>query len=193
MGGAGGGGNLFGAFGGGGPSMSAGPQSSPAQPTRPASSEMVKPLAVTLEELYSGSTRRLQVTKKRRFAPGSEEASPSDTLSVTIKPGYKSGTKITFRGAGGENSAGGGIDVVFLLQEKEHPVFKRVGDDLFVHLKVSSCLSLLICYPATACCDLDHIMLMLGARSCIRVFSFVRFLSSTLLPALLHRKPSLAP
>ncbi|BGP42464.1 Molecular chaperone (DnaJ super) [Rhodotorula kratochvilovae] len=92
--------------------------------------EAVKPLPISLEDLYKGTTKKLRVTKKR--LNGQEEA---NVLEVAIKPGYKPGTKIRFAKAGNE-MAGGAQDIVFVIEEKPHATFKREGDDLVYTLKV---------------------------------------------------------
>lgn len=90
----------------------------------------VKQLPVSLEDLYKGANKKLKVTKKRRA--GGEEA---NTLEINIKPGWKAGTRIKFAGAGNE-TAGGSQDMVFVIEEKPHEIFKRDGDDLIVDVKV---------------------------------------------------------
>ncbi|GJN93393.1 hypothetical protein Rhopal_006448-T1 [Rhodotorula paludigena] len=92
--------------------------------------EAIKPLPISLEDLYKGATKKLRVTKKRMS--GQEEA---NVLEVAIRPGYKPGTKIRFAKAGNE-MPGGAQDVVFVIEEKPHPTFKREGDDLVYTLKV---------------------------------------------------------
>ena len=50
---------------------------------------------------------------------------------VQAKPGWKEGTRVKFAGMGNEREDGGPpSDVVFVIEEKAHPSFKRVGDDL---------------------------------------------------------------
>jgi DnaJ family protein B protein 4 len=132
FGGFGGGQSQFGGGGGGGGGgfpMDTDPrQPVPSAPM--ASTEIIRPLALTLEEIYKGVTKKFMVTKKR--SAGVSEPNP---LEVKIKPGYRSGTKIKFKGAGGEHQ-----DMVFVLEEKVHDIFKRDGDDLIMMVKV--CYSL---------------------------------------------------
>ncbi|KAL8278799.1 hypothetical protein RQP46_008868 [Phenoliferia psychrophenolica] len=92
--------------------------------------EVVKPLPLSLEDLYSGTTKKLKVTKKR--ASGAEEGK---TLEVNVKPGWKSGTRVKFAGAGNE-TASTSQDIVFVIEEKPHELFKRDGDDLILTVKV---------------------------------------------------------
>ncbi|GAA6007289.1 hypothetical protein JCM10207_001572 [Rhodosporidiobolus poonsookiae] len=92
--------------------------------------EIVKPLPIALEDLYKGCTKKLRVTKKK--LNGQEE---SNTLEIAVKPGWKAGTKVRFARAGHETPSGS-QDMVFVIEEKAHPTFKREGDDLVYTLKV---------------------------------------------------------
>lgn len=99
-----------------------------ARPTRPDAgpSEITRPLKVSLNELYSGITKHLKVG--RRLLDGTTE---DKVLEIVVQPGWKSGTKIRFPRAGNEQtSTGEGQDLVFVVEEKPHDVFKREGNDL---------------------------------------------------------------
>jgi DnaJ family protein B protein 4 len=58
-------------------------------------------------------------------------------LTIEIKPGWKKGTKITFLEKGNEHRGVIPSDLVFIVDEKPHPVFKRDGNDLVVMQKIS--------------------------------------------------------
>nr|BAB86234.1 putative heat shock protein [Oryza sativa Japonica Group] len=55
---------------------------------------------------------------------------------VLVKPGWKKGNKITFEGMGDERPGCLPADAVFVISEKKHPVFKRVGNDLVLKAEV---------------------------------------------------------
>ena len=55
-------------------------------------------------------------------------------LTVEVKPGWKRGTKITFPNKGNDRLA---ADVVIVIDEKPHDVYKRDGNDLIVSQKIS--------------------------------------------------------
>ncbi|KAH0737429.1 hypothetical protein KY290_036134 [Solanum tuberosum] len=64
---------------------------------------------------------------------------PSTTeeiLTIDIKPGWKKGTKITFPEKGNEQRGIIPSDLVFIIDEKPHSVFKRDGNDLVVTQKI---------------------------------------------------------
>jgi DnaJ family protein A protein 2 len=53
-------------------------------------------------------------------------------LEVHVEKGMQHGQKITFQGEADEAPDTQTGDIVFVLQLKDHPKFKRKGDDLFV-------------------------------------------------------------
>jgi DnaJ family protein B protein 4 len=60
-----------------------------------------------------------------------------EILTIEIKPGWKKGTKITFPEKGNEQRGLIPADLVFIIDEKPHSVFKRDGNDLVVTQKIS--------------------------------------------------------
>eukprot|EP00887_Chlorella_sp_A99_P005312 scaffold1.g5312.t1 len=59
-------------------------------------------------------------------------------FEVHIEPGHRHGSKIVFRGEAGSDSpdvAPG--DLIFILEQKDHSEFKRIGSDLFFEKQVS--------------------------------------------------------
>lgn len=60
-----------------------------------------------------------------------------EILTITIKPGWKKGTKITFPEKGNEEPNVIPADLVFIIDEKPHSTFTREGNDLIVVQKVS--------------------------------------------------------
>ena len=55
-------------------------------------------------------------------------------LEVHIDKGMKDGQKITFTGEGDQEPDIEPGDIIIVLDEKEHPVFRR--DDLDLHMKM---------------------------------------------------------
>lgn len=60
-----------------------------------------------------------------------------EILTIDIKPGWKKGTKLTFPEKGNEQRNVIPADLVFIVDEKPHSVFKREGNDLVVTQKIS--------------------------------------------------------
>lgn len=87
------------------------------------------PLRCSLEEIYSGATKKLKIAKALRSGGTSE-----NIITVEIKPGYKAGTKFTFPSAGNELPDGRGTDVQVTLEEKPHDRFARAGSNLIYEI-----------------------------------------------------------
>ncbi|KAF9614757.1 hypothetical protein IFM89_020611 [Coptis chinensis] len=130
-------GGMFGGFGGGGSEnvfrsynegMGAG------MPRKPLPVETKLPC--TLEELYSGSTRKMKISRNAVNSNG-RLVPETEILTIDVKPGWKRGTKITFPDKGNEQPNQLPADLVFVIDEKPHDVYKRDGNDLIVTQKVS--------------------------------------------------------
>ena len=57
-------------------------------------------------------------------------------LSIDVKPGWKSGTKITFPKEGDQNPGSIPADVVFILRDKPHSHFRREAADILYTAKI---------------------------------------------------------
>ncbi|KAK6160040.1 hypothetical protein DH2020_003421 [Rehmannia glutinosa] len=93
-------------------------------------------LPCSLEELYKGSRRKMKISRTvldESGKPGTVE----EVLAIQIKPGWKKGTKITFPEKGNHEPGAAPGDLIFVVDEKSHPIFKRDGNDLIVHQKIS--------------------------------------------------------
>lgn len=59
-----------------------------------------------------------------------------EILKIKINPGWKKGTKITFEGKGDEKPGMHPADIIFIIDERRHPIFKREGDDLELGVEI---------------------------------------------------------
>jgi len=90
-------------------------------------------LAVSFEDLFRGSTRKMRVSRKRIDSMGSPYID-TKVIEIKIQPGWKAGTKITFEGEGDEKPGHAPADIVFVLSEKPHPRFRRETNNLiYIH------------------------------------------------------------
>ncbi|KAJ9302741.1 hypothetical protein DTO271G3_115 [Paecilomyces variotii] len=124
--------------GGGGFKTSRGPGGFQQQARRaptPEPTVVEKDLPVTLEEMFHGTTKKV-VTKSKVFDPSGKRTTQEVTLEANIKPGLRAGSKIKYRNVG-DQEEGGKQDVHLIVKEKEHPVFKRQGDNLIVTVDLS--------------------------------------------------------
>lgn len=102
-----------------------------------------KSLPCTLEELYTGGQRKLRIKRNlRRGGPSPATAAAGmgqeeKILTVPIKAGWRSGTKIKFPGDGDQLPDGRFQDLEFIIEETPHKIFRREGDDLRCSIDIS--------------------------------------------------------
>lgn len=95
-----------------------------------------KKLPCTLGDLYEGTVKKLKVTRKQLDPVSRQLVQSEKVLEINIKPGWKSGTKLTFSGEGDSLPNGQNQDMEFVIEEKKHPVFTREGDNLKAELEI---------------------------------------------------------
>lgn len=93
-------------------------------------------LPVSLEEILSGCTKKMKITK-RVTQPNGQTFKEDKVLTIDVKPGWKSGTKITFNQEGDQHPNSLPADVIFIITDKPHPYFKRDGSDIKYTAKIS--------------------------------------------------------
>lgn len=98
---------------------------------------VVHELKVSLEEVFSGCTKKMKISRKRLNPDGYTVRNEDKILTVDIKRGWKEGTKITFPREGDETLSNIPADVVFVVKDKPHPVFRRDGSDIIYPAKIS--------------------------------------------------------
>lgn len=111
------------------------PMSGPAGPSK--MKTVVENLDVTLEELYNGCTKRLKIERKRVNKEGGVISSSHKYLTITVRPGWKKGTRITFESEGDEIPNTIPADRVYVVTEKPHKFFQRSGKDLIFTAEIS--------------------------------------------------------
>ncbi|KAH9831570.1 uncharacterized protein C8Q71DRAFT_816037 [Rhodofomes roseus] len=127
------GGFSFGGMPGAMPNGRSTPRTGAQRPSSPAPSaapsEITRSVKVSLEDLYTGTTKHLKVGRKLLGGDTEEKV-----LEIQVQPGWKSGTKVRFPRAGNEQPSGEAQDLVFVVEEKPHDRFVREGNDLICHL-----------------------------------------------------------
>ena len=128
--------NIFGAAG---PSMSAFPSSclggafghshsAENLPSRVAKDPPIyRDLPISLEDLLNGTTKKMKITRK--VTEGGMTFEEEDLLEVTIKRGWKAGTKITFAEKGDQKPGTTPADIIFVIKDKPHNLFTRDSDN----------------------------------------------------------------
>lgn len=75
-----------------------------------------KPLAIDLEDLFRGTTKKMKI-KRKTFDEATGKRTTSDkVLTIPIKAGLKKGSKIRFKGVG-DQEEGGQQDLCFIVEE----------------------------------------------------------------------------
>lgn len=87
-------------------------------------------LLVSLEDILKGTTKKMKITRKVLNPDGRTTRSEDKMISIEVKPGWKEGTKVTFPKEGDQTPNNIPADVVFVIKDKAHPVFKRDGSDI---------------------------------------------------------------
>ncbi|XP_074571780.1 uncharacterized protein LOC141828282 isoform X2 [Curcuma longa] len=93
-------------------------------------------IACNLEELYTGTKRKMKISREVR-TPNGQTVAEHEILTIEVTPGWRKGTKVTFPEKGNEELNQIPADLVFIIDEKPHEVYKREGNDLVVHQKIS--------------------------------------------------------
>eukprot|EP00798_Chlamydomonas_sp_ICE-L_P014207 gene14207-20177_t len=114
------------------------------------SEDVMHKLSVTLEEIYTGCTKKLSLSRNLNCdtcrgsgdqctaCKGKCLVSEKKTFEVHVEQGMKQGSKIVLRGEAGCSEPGlTPGDVVLVIQQKEHETFKRVNVDLVIEKKIS--------------------------------------------------------
>lgn len=98
---------------------------------------VIHELKVSLEEVFSGCTKKMKISRKRLNPDGCTVRTEDKILTVNIKPGWKEGTKITFPKEGDETPTNIPADIVFVVKDKAHPVFRRDGSNIIYPVRIS--------------------------------------------------------
>lgn len=94
-------------------------------------------LFISLEDIAKGCVKKMKICRNVLCPDRKTIRREEKILTVTIKPGYKAGTKITFKREGDQSPNNIPADIVFIIQDKPHPLFKREGINLIYTANVS--------------------------------------------------------
>lgn len=93
-------------------------------------------LYVSLEDIDKGCTKKMKISRTVMLPDGSARKEEK-VLNISVKPGWKSGTKITFQREGDQTPGKIPADIVFIIRDKPHPKFKREASDLRYTAKIT--------------------------------------------------------
>lgn len=94
-------------------------------------------IQVALEDISTGITKKMKITRRVLNPDGRTTRNEDKFLTLEIKPGWKAGTKVTFPREGDQLPDKIPADVVFVIQDKPHPVFTRDGSNIKYRAKLS--------------------------------------------------------
>lgn len=119
-----------------------------AQPGQRKSEDTVSPLRVTLADLYNGKTAKLAVGRsifeKDPEGPIADRAgtryrkrTERHVVEVNVEKGMKDEQRIVFKGQGDQMPGALPGDVVLVIQQEKHDIFKRQGADLIMKKEIT--------------------------------------------------------
>ena len=94
-----------------------------------------KDLYVTFEEIMSGCTKKMKITKVVLNPDQTTSRRVEKILKIDIKPGSKEGTTITFPNEGDEKRGVIPADIVFVLKDHPHELYQRDLDNNLIYTK----------------------------------------------------------
>ncbi|KAK3603559.1 hypothetical protein CHS0354_027982 [Potamilus streckersoni] len=93
-------------------------------------------LFLSLEEVYHGCTKKMKISRRVMNEDGHTSSIRDKILTITVKKGWKPGTRITFPEEGDQGPNNVPADIVFIVKDKQHPRFRREGVNLIHTAKV---------------------------------------------------------
>ena len=94
-----------------------------------------KEVFVTLEDILTGCEKKMKISRKIYGEDGTVRTEDK-VLKIVVKPGWKSGTKITFAKEGDQAPGKIPADIAFIIRDKPHPLFTRDGSNLKFTYKI---------------------------------------------------------
>jgi len=110
--------------------------SSRQRPPTPEVTTVERSLPLTLEDLYTGTKKKMKI-KRKTFDETGKRSVQDKILEMDIKPGLKAGSKIKFKGVG-DQEEGGTQDLHFIVSEVRQPQFVRMARLLTVSVERAS-------------------------------------------------------
>lgn len=108
-------------------------------PIAPRTKDLHFTLNVTLDELYSGKTKKLAVRRKRLITDGKKKTLTEEKkkISVNIEPGMFDEQVITFNKQADEKEGYETGDIIITLCCAEHDEYDREGNNLLIEKEIS--------------------------------------------------------
>ena len=95
-----------------------------------------KDLALSIEELFYGCTKKVDIKKQVLNTNGTSRMQEKVVI-IDIQPGWKEGTKIKFLEEGDQFPHEIPTNIIFIIKQKPHPFYRRDGNDLRYTARIS--------------------------------------------------------
>ncbi|XP_070773507.1 dnaJ homolog subfamily B member 13 [Enoplosus armatus] len=100
-------------------------------------SHIERDLNLSLDDLFHGCTKKIKISRRVMNEDGYTSSIKDKILTIVVKPGWKEGTKIIFPKEGDQGPNSIPADIVFIVQQKSHPLFVRQDNDLIFKAQIS--------------------------------------------------------
>ena len=88
-----------------------------------------KEIFVSLEDIAKGVEKKMKISRSIYDEMGNQK-NEEKVLTIKVKPGWKSGTKVTFAQEGDRIPGKVPADIAFIIRDKPHSVFTRDGSNI---------------------------------------------------------------
>ena len=125
--------NLLGGIGGGGSrggfKFSPNNGQKPRKQARVQDTTIEREVFVSIEEMAAGCEKKMKISRRVIREDGAQ-TTEDKVLKIVVKPGWKSGTKVTFAKEGDQIPGKIPADIAFIIRDKPHPIFTRDGANI---------------------------------------------------------------
>ncbi|KAL2717067.1 dnaJ subfamily B member 13-like isoform X2 [Vespula squamosa] len=99
---------------------------------------VINNLQLTLQEVFFGGTKKMKI-QRYVFVDCNKTKTElkEEILTIPIKPGIPTGTKIVYPEMGDESPSKISADVIFIVEDRPHETFQRKDSDLYMIINVS--------------------------------------------------------
>jgi len=94
-------------------------------------------LFLTLEEIFHGCVKKMKISRRVMNDDGHTSSIRDKILTIHVRPGWKPGTKVTFPQEGDQGPNNIPSDIIFIIRDKQHPLFRRENEDLYFTAKIA--------------------------------------------------------
>lgn len=98
---------------------------------------VIHDLYVSLEDVLIGCTKKMKIERNVLYHDRMTTRREMKVLTINVKPGWKAGTKITFKEEGDQNPNSIPSDIIFIVKDKVHKLFERDGCDIKYNCNIS--------------------------------------------------------